>query len=286
MARILVVHGIGNTFSGEMELRGHWHRALSDGLLRVGHQPLPPEEDCYCPFYGDVFRPGAPLGTGREPTVDDLDESDDQRMLVDAVWRAAAETDPDVPRPEEYGETLFRSPRFIERALNSLARSKFLTDLVPLQFLGDLEQVVHYLNDAGTRARILNRVFPHLGAETKVMIGHSLGSVVAYEALCAQPVQGVTFVSLGSPLGIRNVVFDKLTPPPSAKGRGFWPSGVSAWINVAARGDIVAAQKELSALFGARVTDVLIDSGWHAHDSARYLNAAQTGAAIARALTQ
>ena len=55
MARILIVHGIGNTFGGEMELRGPWYRALCDGLLRVRHDPLPAETDCYGPFYGDLF---------------------------------------------------------------------------------------------------------------------------------------------------------------------------------------------------------------------------------------
>src|SRR5690606_11024102 len=288
MARILIVHGIGNTFGGEMELRGPWYRALCDGLLRVRHDPLPAETDCYCPFYGDLFRPGAPLGAGRQPSAQDIEAAtDDEIRLVESIWRAAAESDPAVPRPEEYGETLFRSPRLLERALNALARSQFLADHVPLQFFGDLKQVVHYLNDAGTRAQILARVLPHIDDGTKVVIGHSLGSVVAYEALCAKKLSGaVAFVTLGSPLGIRNVVYDKLTPPPSAEGLGFWPPSASSWTNVAARGDIVAAQKELAGLFGARVTDVLVDSGWRAHDSLRYLNAAQTGAAIARALSQ
>jgi hypothetical protein len=92
-------------------------------------------------------------------------------------------------------------------------------------------------------------------------------------------------VTLGSPLGIRNVVFDKLTPRPNPAGTGTWPGNVTHWTNVAARGDIVAAQKELAPLFGGRVTDVLIDSGWKAHDSTRYLNTPQAGVAIGRGLS-
>lgn len=289
MAKILIVHGIGNQFVGEMELRGSWYRALCDGLLRAEFSPLPAEADCFCPFYGDLFRPGASLGGGRAALdFDGVTADEDETALLEAVWRAAAVADPEVPAPEEYGETLFRSPRLIERALNSLSRSAFLANTVPLQFFGDLKQVVHYFRDPDLRAKILDRVTAHVGPETRLVIGHSLGSVVAYEALCAKPEQVTAFLTLGSPLGLRNVVFDKLTPRPSAAGIGAWPGRVAQWTNVAARGDIVAAQKELAPRFGVRfgdrVVDVLIDSGWDAHSSTRYLNSLQAGAAVARAL--
>ena len=48
---------------------------------------------------------------------------------------------------------------------------------------------------------------------TEVIVAHSLGSVVAYEALCAHPEWPVrNLVTLGSPLGIRNLIFDQLVP--------------------------------------------------------------------------
>ena len=284
MAKILIVHGIGNQFVGEMELRGAWYRALCDGLLRAGFSDLPAEADCFCPFYGDLFRPGASLGSGAPLDFDGTAADDDEAALLEAIWRAAAAADPAVPAPEEYGDTLFRSPRLFERALNSLSRSAFLANAVPLQFFGDLKQVVRYFRDPDLRARILDRVTAHVGPETRLVIGHSLGSVVAYEALCARPGQVTAFLTLGSPLGLRNVVFDKLTPRPGAAGIGAWPGRVAEWTNVAARGDIVAAQKELAPRFGDRVVDVLVDSGWDAHSSSRYLNSVQAGTAAARAL--
>ena len=57
-----------------------------------------------------------------------------------------------------------------------------------------------------------------------------------------------------------------------------------ALTNIAATGDIVAAEKELAPLFGPSVQDVLIDSGWDAHSSTRYLNTAHSGKAMVRAL--
>jgi hypothetical protein len=83
-------------------------------------------------------------------------------------------------------------------------------------------------------------------SRAKVVIGHSLGSVVAYEALCQQPAGVVSFITLGSPLGIRNVIFEKLTPRPSEGALGHWPGNVRYWTNIADSSDVVALEKRLS----------------------------------------
>ena len=121
------------------------------------------------------------------------------------------------------------------------------------------------------------------------MVGHSLGSVVAYEALCAHPEWPVrALVTLGSPLGIRNLIFDRLLPAPAAGARGevrgAWPGGVRSWVNVADAGDVVALVKDLRPLFGDQVACYLVHNGSHAHDVRPYLTAAETGAAIAAGL--
>jgi hypothetical protein len=282
VAKIVMVHGISNQFAGEMELRAAWHPALCDGLLRAGSPRLPAPDDCVCPFYGDLFRRTAHLGAGIA-SDDVVDVTTEEAAVLEAVWEAAAASDPAVPAPAEYTDTLARAPRVVERALNALTRSRFLANAVPLQFFGDLKQVVSYLNDASVHERVLERVVSKIDADTRVVIGHSLGSVIAYEALCQRPGNVTTFVTMGSPLGMANVVFHKLTPAP-VDGRGQWPGAVDAWTNVAAVGDIVAARKALAPLFGSRVEDVLIDSGWEAHWVLRYLNTRETGVAVARAL--
>ena len=189
-----------------------------------------------------------------------------------------------MPAPEEFGASLARVPRLLERALTALARSKFLADYLPLELFGDLQQVIAYLNVPEIHERVLDRVLPHITPDTTVVVGHSLGSVVAYEALFVKPEQVTTFITLGLPLGIHNVVFHKLTPAPRDPSDGQWPGKVTHWTNIAARGDIVASQKTLAPFFGPRVEDVLIDSGWDAHASTRYLNTRDAGAALARAL--
>lgn len=105
--------------------------------------------------------------------------------------------------------------------------------------------------------------------------------MVAYEALCAWPDSPVrALVTLGSPLGIRNLVFDRLEPPPRA-GLGAWPGAVSRWTNVVDAGDVVALVKNLRPAFGPDVAGFEVDNGAHAHDCTSYLTAEQTGRAIA-----
>jgi hypothetical protein len=289
MAKILIVHGISNQFVGERELHDAWFPALCDGLLRAHHLQLPGAEDCFCPFYGDLFRPEGPsrrLGGDRSIVREDLESaSENEAQLLQEIWTATADKETAVPSPAEYGTTLFRAPRIAERALNALSKSTFLVNYLPLQFFGDLKQVVLYLNDPQIHDQVLDSVLSAIQSDTRVVIGHSLGSVVAYEAVCKKPDQVSALITLGSPLGIRNAVFDKLTPPPNAMGIGRWPGHVKQWTNVAAVGDIVAAQKELKPLFGIEVDDRTIDSGWNAHSSTRYLNSVQAGGAVAHALS-
>jgi hypothetical protein len=91
------------------------------------------------------------------------------------------------------------------------------------------------------------------------------------------------FVSLGSPLGIRTLLFDRLDPAPQ-RGVGLWPQGLDTWVNIADRGDVVALVKCLQPLFGDGVRDRCVDNGAKAHDARPYLTAVETGEAIASAL--
>jgi hypothetical protein len=76
----------------------------------------------------------------------------------------------------------------------------------------------------------------------RVLLAHSLGSVVAYEALCADPSLAVElFVTLGSPLAMHGVVFERLRPEPI--GRGIRPQGAALWVNIADHGDPVAVPR-------------------------------------------
>jgi len=115
-----------------------------------------------------------------------------------------------------------------------------------------------FFKDEKMRTATQEMVAGAIAEDTRVIVGHSLGSVVAYEVLFAHSHQQVrALVTLGSPLGLRNVVFDRLRPAPAAvpgsnQVMGAWPP-VRMWANVADTGDIVAAVEDLRPLFGADI---------------------------------
>ncbi len=81
-----------------------------------------------------------------------------------------------------------------------------------------------YLTDEQVRAYALDKVAKLIDPDTRVLVGHSLGSVVAYEAAhrLAQPLP--LLVTLGSPLGLRTIIYERLRPNrPASPCR--WPLG-------------------------------------------------------------
>lgn len=281
MPKILGVHGIWNEYAGYETLKSEWLPRLKDGLRLAGH-PMIGDADFECVFFGDLFRPsGAKSVTPRAVLPSDVTAAE---LDVLEEWCAEARRQgAEIPAPGAI-ETKGRAPRGAQWMLRQLSKSNFFMALGGERFvLWLLAQVHGYLHDPVVRRAALGRLEEAVGADTVVIVGHSLGTIVAYEALCAHPEWTIrTFVSLGSPLGIRNLVFDRLTPP-AESGRGVWPN-VQHWVNIADTGDIVALQKDLARCFGPRVSDVSVHNGWESHSVLRYLTAKQTGEAIATGL--
>lgn len=170
--------------------------------------------------------------------------------------------------------------------LDRLLRSRIFAGVAQRALIGDLKQVTAFLNNPGMKERVLERTSRELTPDTKVIIGHSLGSVVAYEFLARfAPPQVKLLVTVGSPLGIPNLVFDKLTPAP-VNGTGAWPGTVKGWVNIADSDDVVALRKQLAPLFPPppgvpEIEDHLVDNGKDPHGIAPYLNARPSGQALA-----
>lgn len=296
MAKIVCVHGIRQQLKGEDTLRAEWFPGLRDGIRRAG--PVGKQiaadlagADLDFAFYGAAFRPpGRTLGIGDAwLTAEDVTEFEQE--LLYAWWREAAAVDPRVIQPGE--RTLARVPRGVQAALRALSGSAYFAGLTERMMLGSLVQVRRYFNEPEIREAARQSVVDLVDEETRVIVGHSLGSVVAYEAMCAHldwPVKAL--VTLGSPLGIRNLIFDRLQPPPDlpVHGRqetpqGQWPGSATSWTNVADQGDIVALVKDLRPLFGDSVASHTVHNGAKAHDIRPYLTAQETGEGILAGLS-
>lgn len=275
MARIVAVHGIGQQLEGAPTLKSAWLPALLSGLqLAGGH--LQDDRDLTLAFYGDLFRQP---GKAAEPAYTAEDVTDPWECELVTAWAEnAAETDTNLQSPWDQGKA--RTPRLVQRALDILTQSKFFGGISERALIGDLKQVRLYMTDQTKRQQIQARLIGCIGDDARIVIGHSLGSVVAYEVIAAHAEWNIeVFITLGSPLGIHNIIFDRLSPRPKG-GIGAWPGKIKHWVNIADGGDVVALNKKLASLFGREITDHLIYNGATAHNVLPYLTAKETGQAL------
>lgn len=285
MPAIVAVHGIAQQNKGPEVLLKEWGPPLRDGVRQAGVQLV--ESDLCCAFYGGLFRPPGQMRAVGDPDYRVSDVSEDEAELLRLLWLEAARIEPErVTSPE--ADLRVAVPGSVQLGLRVLARSRFFAGLAERAFIGALKQVSLYIRDPQIRAAARAAVDAAVDGNTRVLVAHSLGTVVTYEALhqyAGTPrwANVRSLVTLGSPLGIPNLIFDALQPAPD-KGRGAWPTLLQRWTNISDDGDVVALVKRLQPLFGETVRDVRIVNGAKAHDVMPYLTAAQTGKAIADGL--
>ena len=264
MATIVLVHGIAQEQRSADSLEAEWLPDLAGGIRNAGHPALADriwrsglpgaEITARMAFYGHRFlRPGAQGATG-----DDLTPSEEaaaEEVAWELLYNAADST-----QPQDSGEAdlelraLTRGPQGEQgvraaagRVISAIDRISWLTQ-AGLYLSGRinkaLRQIVQYLTDEATREYALQQVRQLLTFETRIVIGHSLGSVVAYEVVHELP-SGQhlpLLVTLGSPLGLSSVNH-RLRYPPS------YPPAVARWVNLADRNDVVAARPNLHTVF-------------------------------------
>lgn len=119
-----------------------------------------------------------------------------------------------------------------------------------------------------------------------VLIAHSLGSVVAYETLHQEGTPHVPlWVTVGSPLAVPKVIFDRLVPTPEG-GMGVRPRAVGRWANLADPGDPVAIPiKGISRSFRGVDSDEhgVIHQGFKFHHAEYYLKSTEVARLLASA---
>ncbi|MGP4008360.1 antibiotic ABC transporter ATP-binding protein [Streptomyces sp. 4N124] len=286
MTRVVVVHGIGHQWSGAELMGRDAVPALRDGV-RLGSGLRLDEDDVACAFYGDVFFEEGTRSWDVPPWDEyDVDEGFEAELLR-AWWEAGTERDPGVTPPDEAGTRAFPGTAALlsdraRAALDALSGSRFFGTYSDRMMVFALKQVRRYMNEPPVWQTARARVAEEIGPDTRVLVAHSLGSVVAYEALCDHPEWPVTdFVTVGSPLGL-SLIFNRLSPLPE-DGKGTWPGGIRRWTNLTDPGDLVAVVNQLAPRFSG-VVDESLDNGTAPHSLLRYLTAKKTGRAIAEGL--
>ncbi|MFF1724047.1 hypothetical protein [Streptomyces sviceus] len=284
MTAIVAVHGVGHYAAGHspadvVETRSAtWSKQLATGLGVTAEQvPV-----TYA-YYAHHLHQNRPVSQGAD-LLEQLE--DEQPEAADEIARWAESLDQALglrlPSVTAQGRLAVPLRQLVSVIAERLSLDGRLTRAFIALFFRD---VALYLKHHEDPARIAARdavaaTIASTGA--RVVIAHSLGSVVTYEALHAHPELDVELLlTLGSPLALSHSVFDRLYPTPD-NGTGQRPAGVRRWVNLCDHGDIVAIPRPLKQRFPTVDLD-LTDSiaPFDFHSAAPYLRSAAVAASIA-----
>jgi hypothetical protein len=304
MARVVLVHGIGQEQKSADTLETSWRPNMAGGLRIAGyHQEAEAmsaganRTDVRMAFYGDLF-----LGTDVQGADEELEDLDGDPLATALALEWLEEAAVHASHPGDRREAArqlaaadstridIQGARAVLRpALNGLAQLRWFMSLgaavAERLVFRTLSQVTRYFTDDTLRAEAIRRTTELIDSDTALVVGHSLGSVVAYEALHQSSHRVPHLVTLGSPLGLRTVIYERLRPQPPAV-----PADLRRWTNVADLDDLVAARPDLSSQFpgapGVLSTATLVDNGSQPHNAEYYLTKKATGDAIGMALNE
>lgn len=237
--KILFVHGRSQGGRSAQEIRRQWLDALRKGIENAGLSPRP-LDSVSVPFYGDE--------------LDRLTEEFDLPLASSITARGNANLDeflafqealaneirvssgvPNEVVDQEYGENPRpRGPQnweWVQAIIRAIDKHhEGITQGFLESFLRD---VFLYTRSSLVEKKINDIVLAEMSSEPTVVIGHSLGSVVAYNILRSSQAHDVPlFVTLGSPLGIR-AIRNRYRPLSH-------PKPVSKWVNAFDERDVVA----------------------------------------------
>jgi hypothetical protein len=329
-ATLLFVHGRSQESSDEVardparlaayveaKKRG-WLGGLAKGLIAAGLPAVDPGTVLF-PFYGNrVAETIAKFeaGGGRRPMLEDTadDATGDQAALAEAKGevlldvaaslgfdpaRELAYYDPEAARAaareEAFGfGSLLRVP-VLRAALQFVGRKTGTPSIIIEQFLTD---VAYYLKVPAVRDVVLDVVLGELrsrlpGGGDVVVVAHSLGTVVAYDALSRLPAayRIRQLVTAGSPLGYpvvqRHLLGARRDGPPPVPAA--LPVSRGAWVNAYDVADFVCLIHPLAGRFteaaGGQLRDERTHNAGGPHAIEDYLADPDVAGPVGRALT-
>lgn len=257
MTRVLGVHGIGKY--------GYFRRtrspeAAAETLAAEWVADLLPEDvDLRVAFYAHHLHRGTPQGPQDDPLTL---EPDAQEFLIDWVEML-------MPRP-----AIPQGPRTVRVRQAADWLTRHFGAAGRLFAMAFCREVHTYLSTPDSPRRVNAREAVAKALEVHnpdVVVAHSLGSVVTFEALWGRPDLDVPLlVTLGSPLAMPGVVLERLRVPALRR-----PPCVRRWVNLADIGDVVALPRiGLGQAFEGVEEDIPVTIGlWDFHTVGAYLRA-------------
>jgi hypothetical protein len=239
-ARLIFVHGRSQQGFDPDVLKASWLDTLKQGAAK-NNRTLPPQLDVAFPFYGNKLDDFArkfelPLTTDIQAKGSGLDNDflSFQAEVAEQMRSKAGISDAEVQEqfgtnPTEKGPQNWAWVQAIIRAIDHNAGS------VSQSFIEKFMRDVYlYTSQPGVQDAIDNLVAEKIDESPCVIVGHSLGTVVAYHILRTdrRALNVRAFVTVGSPLGIR-AIRDRFRPI------GF-PTKIKTWYNAFDLRDVVA----------------------------------------------
>lgn len=239
--RLLLVHGIGQGGKKPADLEKAWIDTLRDGYKNA-NLPFPDPLKVDFPFYGDaldarVAKSKLPLPQQITPKGGEAPSPYEEflRSSLEEMKESANISDAEVT--EEAGPVP-AAEKGIQNWRLTQALARVIDKRLPNFTTGTIERYLRdvylYVSNRNVAREINAIIESKLTDEPTVVIGHSLGSVVAYRVLLEQgaKVKLRRYISVGSPLGIRAIS--------SKLGVLKYPLADLSWYNAYDDGDIVA----------------------------------------------
>jgi hypothetical protein len=251
MALVVGVHGIGQQNSDAERQRTVWYDSLRLGA-NAAQLPQDAVPELAVPFYGSLFREGSEY-LGAHATAPGRE---DEEAFIAAAFEEATigwsdeeltelvEAKTALGPPALVPPWLLRGPAVID--------SRWGTGAARL-FERFLRQVHAYLFRESAAKAIRELVLAEIDEDTRVLVGHSLGSVVVYDLVRRGLARQVTtLVTLGSPLpwGTVRRALRKASPDVAAL------ESIN-WCNVFDPSDVITAGRGLAP----DAVDLRVDNG-------------------------
>jgi len=261
---LLLIHGIAQGGKDPKQLEQTWLEALEKGFAKSG-LTMPANVNVLFPYYGDVldqFVAQADLPTGDSVTAKggalDTEYAQFRATMAEDIRSKAVISDEEITAeagpvvaadkgPQNW-KWVLSTLRVLDRQLPSAGSwtiEKFIRDV----FLYTRRQAVQ---------NVIDKIVTDLMDDSPtVVVGHSLGSVVAYNVgVNRKPAVTTLLLTVGSPLGLPAVSSNL---PPLRN-----PSGKPGWTNAYDPRDVVALYPLDKKHFGVSpaITNLRNESNW------------------------
>ncbi|MCX4826841.1 serine peptidase [Streptomyces sp. NBC_01142] len=276
--RIVAVHGVGNHVPQATadQVRTNqsalWAQHLANGLQ------LPANRfNLEFAYYAPLLNAG--------PTVQGAADAEELSDPLAKELMAAWLDELGAPQPVSQGALTLPLRYAASWVAEKFSLDGRLTQLFVRLFFREVATYLRADDDqvrVAAREEVAARIAEH---RPRVVIAHSLGTVVTYEALHAHPELDVELLlTLGSPLALPHAVFHRLLPRPTGPSAplGARPAGVTRWVNIADPGDPVAIPPRLARAFTGITLDLTdsIHTSYGFHHAKNYLSCAATAATL------